>query len=421
MNRKILSSVLILFTLSSCQFFGEKKTEFVPLDSALSQTSSFDQSLQLDLNYISNFRLDGFTEPGEESKYLTEREKLIAAYKAGDRSLNLIRAYIYLAGLEGDFIMKSTLEGELCKLYAETCTAAIVEASVSGVVTDSKGKPLSGVTVEVLGTKHFTTTDNQGKYVLNFQTQSPSVLRLRASTESTMIDVKKIEIDDNIRKSFSVQKFERNFTLLSPLTTYEIDTVAKTITGKDAQTSSTAFIIKTQYTKYIIPFGSIVNGNIPYKGKLKAMVFEFNRASGAALLDADSFDAIEGFASSLFVTYGMPYIIFIGEDGTRLDVLSTNPMYIATTLRERDDFMRTSRFNILYKMAHDESQKDPSKYPIDNKWLFDNGNLRLIPPWWVLDRTTGFWDNVGMRFATTNPEAPYNIEAPFYTVLVGGR
>ncbi len=110
MNRKILSSVLILFTLSSCQFFGEKKTEFVPLDPELSQTSSFDQSLQLDLNYISNFRLDGFTDPGEETKYLTEREKLIKAYKGGDRSLNLIRAYIYLAGLEGDFVIKSTLE-----------------------------------------------------------------------------------------------------------------------------------------------------------------------------------------------------------------------------------------------------------------------------------------------------------------------
>lgn len=111
----------------------------------------------------------------------------------------------------------------------------------------------------------------------------------------------------------------------------------------------------------------------------------------------------------------------MAEDGTRLDVLSTNPMYIATTLRERDDFMRTSRFDKLYQMAYDESQKQPGKYPINTKWLFDNGNLRVIPPWWVLDRSTGFWDNVGMRFATKNPEAPYNIEAPFYTIRVGTR
>lgn len=57
--------------------------------------------------------------------------------------------------------MKSTLEAELCKLHAETCAASLVEAAIIGTVTDSNGKPRSNVTVEVLGTKHFATTDNQ--------------------------------------------------------------------------------------------------------------------------------------------------------------------------------------------------------------------------------------------------------------------
>lgn len=99
MNQKILGSIFLVFLLSSCQFFGGKK-EFVPFDSELSQTSAFDQSLQLDLNYINHFRLDGFIDPGQESKYLTEKEKLVQAYNKGDRSLNLLRAYIYLTGLE---------------------------------------------------------------------------------------------------------------------------------------------------------------------------------------------------------------------------------------------------------------------------------------------------------------------------------
>jgi len=166
-----------------------------------------------------------------------------------------------------------------------------------------------------------------------------------------MIDVKKIEIDDSIRKSFPEQKFEKNFTLVTPLSTHQIDTAKKTIS--DGQLTSQGFIITTPYTKYTIPYDTIVSGTKPYRGKLKAMVFEFDRASGSILLDADAFDSIEGFATSLFVTYGMPYIIFIAEDGTRLDVLSTNPMYVATTLRERDDTMRTDNFDILYKMAYD--------------------------------------------------------------------
>lgn len=84
----------------------------------------------------------------------------------------------------------------------------------------------------------------------------------------------------------------------------------------------------------------------------------------------------------------MPYIIFVAEDGSRLDVLSSKPMHIATTLRERDHFMKTTLFDKLYTMAYDESQRQADAYPINSKWLFDNGNLRLIPPFWVLDRST---------------------------------
>jgi hypothetical protein len=151
------------------------------------------------------------------------------------------------------------------------------------------------------------------------------------------------------------------------------------------------------------------------------MVFEFNRASGGFLLDADAFDGIEGFATSLFVTYGMPYIIFIAEDGTRLDVLNTHPMFLATTKRESDENSRKPEFQELYDVAYRDSQKTPHTYPIQNKWLFDHGNLHIIPSWWVLDRSTGYWDNVGMRFMTNNPDAPFNVEAPFYTVFVGKR
>lgn len=108
-----------------------------------------------------------------------------------------------------------------------------------------------------------------------------------------MIDVKKIEIDDNIRKSFPTQKFERNFTLVSPLSDYRIDTEARTISGPDAQVTPTGFQITTPYTRYTIPFGVLVKDTTPYTGKLRALVFEFNRESGGALLDADAFDSIE--------------------------------------------------------------------------------------------------------------------------------
>ncbi|MCB9806992.1 hypothetical protein H6768_03840 [Candidatus Peribacteria bacterium] len=117
----------------------------------------------------------------------------------------------------------------------------------------------------------------------------------------------------------------------------------------------------------------------------------------------------------------MPFVIFIAEDGTRLDVLNTNPMKIATSKREKDERTESPRFQELYKVAYDDSQKAPGSYPIDNKWLLYHGNLQLIPSFWVFDRNTGYWDNVGMRFVTPDPDAPYNIETLLYTTFVGKR
>lgn len=262
MNKNFfLSPFVCLFILSSCQFPWSKKAEIVPLAPPI---SAFDESLKLDME-INNFRLDGFTDTGKETKYLVEKQKLIDSYKTGNRSLNVIRTYIYLSGLEGDFATKNTLEKELCQLYPDTCAASVVQASISGAVRTSLGKPIADATVEVLGTSHTTTTDAQGKYSFNFETQSPTVLRLRASTDETMIDIKKIQIDDSIRKSFSKQEFEKNFTLITPFATHEIDTVAKTITGANAEVNNSAFVITTPYTKYSIPFGTVMNGEKPYQ------------------------------------------------------------------------------------------------------------------------------------------------------------
>lgn len=74
-----------------------------------------------------------------------------------------------------------------------------------------------------------------------------------------MIDIKKIQIDDGIRKSFPTQNFEKNFTLITPFATLELDTTARTITGTGAEATASGYVITTPYTKYTIPFGSIMN------------------------------------------------------------------------------------------------------------------------------------------------------------------
>ena len=91
--------MLTTFTvlLSACSLFPQKEKQVIEVVSSL---TPFEESLQLDADYISHFRLDGLAVQGEESKYLVEKKKLFDEYNAGNRSINLLRAYIYLSSLE---------------------------------------------------------------------------------------------------------------------------------------------------------------------------------------------------------------------------------------------------------------------------------------------------------------------------------
>ena len=334
-KKTYIFQLVCLFVLSSCHFFSSQRASSVtPPEKPVSAT---EQSLRLESDYISNLRLHGATQPGERSIYFDTKKNILDAYSKGDRSVNLLRAYIYLSTLEGNASMRDTLEKELCQTDPTTCQRALAHVTVSGLVRDSLGHPLEGVSVEVLGADHKTLSDKAGKYVLTFDTQSPSVLRLQASSEKYMIGVKKINIVDTLRASDDKRVFTQNFTLTTPFETVTIDTANQTITGKGTSKTATDYSIVTPYTKYTIPFDAIVKGTTPYRGKVTAMVFEFDRKSGSFLLDADAFDGIEGFATQLFVTYGMPYIMFTAEDGSRLDVLRSHPMTLATSKRETDE------------------------------------------------------------------------------------
>lgn len=115
----------------------------------------------------------------------------------------------------------------------------------------------------------------------------------------------------------------------------------------------------------------------------------------------------------------MPFVILTAENGARLDVLDTNPMTVWTTdraSRETENQLLDKETKSLFENAYQLSQSSPDEYPINSLWEYTNGNKKIVPLFWVFDRATGYWDNVGMRFVTNNFTAPYNIEAHFYTL-----
>jgi len=75
----------------------------------------------------------------------------------------------------------------------------------------------------------------------------------------------------------------------------------------------------------------------------------------------------------LFVSYGMPFIIFTAEDGTRLDVHNTQPMTVWTT--KRDKFESDPALARIYHLGYLASQRaGEGIYPIDVAWLTEQGS-----------------------------------------------
>lgn len=74
-----------------------------------------DKANELRTKYIDGLAVNGDVPPGGKSVYLATKKNILDAYGAGDRSENLMRAYIYLTAQEGNFVEKEKALNELCE------------------------------------------------------------------------------------------------------------------------------------------------------------------------------------------------------------------------------------------------------------------------------------------------------------------
>lgn len=416
MYLKIFTIAVTIFTISSCTFFSQKNTETIELKSDVLEkvADPFEDSLALDREYISKLGLQWQTPLGVESVYMKKRAEILSQYKEGNTETNLLRSVMYLSSLEGKYSTLQDVEKVLC-VKPELCSAYFTDVVVKGKVVDQNGRNIRNASIEVLGTNFTTKTDNLGTYELTFRSFTPAVIRLKASKKPFMIDISRMTLADSVRAVNAVQSFEKNFVLSIPEQTVSIDTIEKTIVWDNTSLVSKGYLIQNPFTKYLIPFDSIRKNGEIYQWKVSVSLFEFDRESAWVLLNADVFDNnTHGYLSNEMITFGMPFIVLTGEFGEPLEILDDSPMKLYTTQRETSNGDSTSTFKSLYQFAYQASQTT-SGYPIDYKWLRQNSSETVITPFWVFDQQRGSWDNVGVRFATPDPYAPYNIESIFYT------
>ncbi len=371
--------------------------------------------------------------------YLETRKRILSEYALGKKDPVTLRSFSYLSSLEWNWEGMRKATKELC---ADTslCEKATAKVSLSGVIMDDAGKPVSGAKISVYGEEMSPAISAQdGSYSLAIDLVWPRKLRFQAIHPNYALGVHTVDLIDPLLAVSKEQSFIKNFTLRSIYQEISIDTKKKTITGSGSSVTKEWYQIINPFTKYLIPFNAIVGDDgKPFFGKVRAVIYEFDRTTANELLTSDVFTEASGYASQWLVTYGMPLIFFYDSSGKRLEVYKKFPMQIWTTNRELEWLIQANAMdkrapgfnpdeyeealspeNVVKliqadeEKAYVESQKNTSAYPITFEWIMKTESR--LPGFWVYDQFSGFWENAGYALVEKATNLPYSIHAPFWT------
>ena len=258
-------------------------------------------------------------------------------------------------------------------------------------------------------------TDAHGKYRLEFLAYPQAKVRIDALKHGFCNGTFPITLVSGDPKT---QYYSKDFILESPAQTADIDTAKDTISGTGTSTDADGFVVQTRYSVYHIAKNALVHANgSPYVGHLTGYFFEFNKHSQTQdLLQNDIFDDVVGYAGNLMKTFGMPYVLFVADNGERIHILKSNPMLLRTSIQEMTA-LTTGSDHIYGPVTTQDFQSlmDASKklggFPINRQYLIDHQMLRF-PAFWDFDQAKGTWVNIETRVVSLEG----TVETQFYTI-----
>ena len=245
------------------------------------------------------------------------------------------------------------------------------------------------------------TTDESGQFVLSLRVKPMEKIRLSAVKRNFSAGVASIIVVGEGRAHYSAGDIE----LGSPITIITIDTAKRTVTDPASEARlDGSFVLRAESSAYEIPPEAIVRENgMPYKGVVDVYIYEFTRDTVPQnLITLDTFDRVMGYAGNLMKSYGMPYIQFFTLSGEELDVQKSKPMILTyrvpgmQDMRDNIDDLPSGPLTDAGIQTLVAASAGDSGFPITSEFLVRNG-LLSYPPFWVLDRKSGVWDNTGIR------------------------
>lgn len=355
--------------------------------------------------------------PTSESQFTDTQEKLEKAYKAGTATADQLWQLSYMYELQGNYSLRDQVNAASCKLYKSRCENPIT-IKISGIVRDMQQRPIQGATVTVLSHPEAKSvqTDAKGSYSMKIAVKSMEKVRISAVKRNYSEGVSSLLVLDAVRTSYAVD----TITLGAPISIVTLDTVKHSVTDpKDEALADGSFVLHTDRSTYAIPKDAIMHkdGKL-YSGAVDVYLYEFDRNNvPQSLVTLDTFDTVTGFAGNLMLSFGMPYIQFFSPSGEELHVLKSRPMLLTykipgmQLLRENADHFASGKLTDEQIDLMISASSGNSGFPITSDFIAAH-NLQSFPPFWVMDRKKGVWENVGMRVMDANG----TVQVPFYTI-----
>src|SRR3989344_221477 len=351
--------------------------------------------------------------PGE---FRDTEAALVKMYRDGTATAEQLWGLSYLYELRGDYAARDRVNEASCKKYKARCEDK-VQINISGRVMDTDGRPIQGANVSVLGRDDVSVkTDTAGKFSMQLRVKAMEKVRLSAVKRNFSSGVASVIVVSGDRASYSVG----DVILGSPITIITIDTEKHTVTDPgSAANPDGSFTLRADLRSEEIPAGAIVRAKgSPYKGAVDVYIYEFTRETVPQnLITLDTFDQVIGYAGNLMKSYGMPYIQFFSQSGEELDVYKSKPMLLTykvpgmqAMLDNSDDLPSGPVTPADLRELVSASKGDPD-FPITAEFLVRN-TVYSYPPFWVLDRISGVWENIGIRVL----DVEGTIQTPFYTI-----
>lgn len=348
-------------------------------------------------------------------QFQNTQDALKGRYEKGVATAPELWGLSYMYELQGNYAKRDEVNAVSCKKYAERCAGQIT-VSIHGTVRDIAGNPVQGARVTVLSHpgNAGATTDEAGAYSIELGVLPVEKVRIGAVKRNFSNGVANLIVLNAGRRVHVAEPI----VLGTPITIVTIDTVKHTVTGPDDSAAADgSFVLHATSSTYEIPAGAIVNKTgKPYAGQVDVYLYEFTRDTvPQSLISIDTFDQVVGYAGDLMKSYGMPYIQFFAADGTELDVRSSKPMVLTYKIPAMNELRANADDNPAGPLTTEQMQRllaasQSGGFPITRTFLVEQ-KLYTFPPFWVFDRGSGVWDNVGIRVLDTSGI----IQAPFYT------